>query len=650
MKDLEYLELLAEQYPNKVSVSSEIINLKAIINLPKGTEHFLTDIHGEYESFKHMLKTASGVLKFKIDDIFAEQLNSKQKEKLIALISYPEEKLKLLKNQGVLCKEWYQKILFRIIKICKVVSSKYSRSKVRKALPENFSYIIEELLHLKSGELNRKDYYNQIIDTIIQIEQADNFIITLSNLIQSLMIDKLHIIGDIFDRGSKPHKIVDELKEYHDCDIQWGNHDILWMGAALGQRALIATVIRVSLRYGNLKLLEEGYGINMRHLARFAMSVYGDSDCSKFSPKLDNQNIDINDKDKKMIAQMHKAITIIQLKLEGDMINRRFKKQMNEELYLEMIDYEKGLLNLHGKQYELSDDYFPTIDPENPYQLTEEEQEVIEHLSYSFKTNEKLQEHVRFLFNKGSMYLKYNGNLLIHGCIPMEEDGSFAQFELDGETYKGKALLDFFDEAVKKSYTYQFEEQDYRDLLWYLWRGRLSPLFGKDKMTTFFRYFTNDESLYKEQKNPYYTLREDEAVCLKILREFDLDFKRAHIINGHTPVEEKSGESPIKGGGRLLVIDGGMSDYYQPKTGIAGYTLIYNSYGLRLISHKPFVSLEKAIKEGDNIVSSVRVVEKSERQKIAATDKGRELSSRISDLMDLLESYKKGMIKERELT
>ncbi len=650
MKDLEYLGLLAEQYPNKVSVSSEIINLKAIINLPKGTEHFLTDIHGEYEAFKHMLKTASGVLKFKIDDIFAEQLSSEQKAELISLISYPEEKLKLLQNQDTLCKKWYQKILFRIIKICKVVSSKYSRSKVRKALPENFSYIIEELLHLKSGELNRKDYYNQIIDTIIQIDQADNFIISLSNLIQYLMIDRLHIIGDIFDRGAKPHKIVDELKEHHDCDVQWGNHDILWMGAALGQRALIATVLRVSLRYGNLRLLEEGYGINMRPLARFAMSVYGDSDCSKFSPKLDNQSIDIDDKDKKMIAQMHKAITIIQLKLEGDMINRRFKKQMNEELYLEMIDYERGILNLHGKEYKLSDTYFPTIDPANPYRLTGEEQEVIEQLSYSFKTNEKLQEHVRFLFNKGSMYLRYNGNLLIHGCIPMEDDGSFAKFELDGKEYKGKALLDFFDEAVKKSYSYQFEEQDYRDLLWYLWRGRLSPLFGKDKMTTFFRYFTNDKSLYKEQKNPYYTLREDEEICLKILREFNLDFKRSHIINGHTPVEEKSGESPIKGGGRLLVIDGGMSDYYQPKTGIAGYTLIYNSYGLRLISHEPFVSLEKAIKEGDSIVSSVRVVEKSERQKIAATDKGRELASRISDLMDLLESYQKGMIKEGELT
>lgn len=645
MEDKKYLKLLSNQYPNVPAVSTEIINLKAILNLPKSTEHFLTDLHGEHEAFQHMLRTASGVIKYQIDQIFSNKLDKQEKNELATLIYYPEEKLKLLKNQKELTKKWYTTFLNRIIKLCKVVSSTYTRSKVRKALPQKFAYIIEELLHLKKQDQNKKEYHDQIISTIIEIGQAENFIISLSHLIQTFSIDKLHIIGDIFDRGPNPHKIIEELKDHHNCDIQWGNHDILWIGAALGQKALLATAIRITLRYGNLELLEEDYGINMRPLARLASYYYKKDIYKKFYPKQINKDLD--KKEKSIISQMQKAIAVIQFKLEGNLIKERPEFKMNEAHYLEKIDYERGIITLEGKEYELTDNNFPTIDPENPYKLNKQEKEVIEQLSHSFKNNDKLQNDIRFLFNNGSMYLRYNDNLLFHGCVPLKENGEFSSWKIDGVEYKGKKLLDFFDDIIRKSYSYKYENTDYRDWLWYLWRGELSPLFGKNKMTTFCRYFTDEPSLYKEKENPYYEARENEAICDKILKEFELNPENGHIINGHTPVKEKHGESPIKGNGKLLVIDGGIATSYQKKTGIAGYTLTYNSVEMRLIYHKPFISKESAVKEGNDTVSSKRIVKFNNKKKISDTDIGNKLQKKINNLMKLLEAYNKGILKEK---
>ncbi len=645
MTNLKYLNLLSKQYPNIPDVSTEIINLKAILNLPKSTEHFLTDLHGEYEAFDHMLRTASGLIEFKIDQIFAADISKQEKKELVALIIYPEMKLKSLKNYNQLSEKWYIISLNRIIKLCKEDSSIYTRSKVRKALPEEFAYILEELLHLKDNDENKKEYHNQIISTIIEIGQAENFIISLSELIQTFAVDKLHIIGDIFDRGPHPHKILEKLKEHHNCDVQWGNHDILWMGAGLGQKALIATAIRTTLRYGNLELLEESYGINMRPLARLAMNFYETDIYDDFSPKLIDKEID--KKDKQITSQMQKAIAIIQFKLEGNLIKRRPEFKMNEALYLDKIDYDRGIIKLDGQEYELTDCNFPTIDPQNPYKLNSQEREVIDQLSYSFKNNDKLQKDIRFLFNNGSMYLKYNGNLLFHGCVPLTEEGKFSSMEINGECCRGKELLDFFDDIIRKSYSYKFEKTDYRDWLWYLWRGELSPLFGKDKMTTFCRYFIDDKSLYKEKENYYYKAREEESICKKILSEFGLDPEEGYIINGHTPVKEKYGESPVKGNGKLLVIDGGISAAYHHKTGIAGYTLIYSSSEMRLISHKPFISRQDAIQDGNDKLSSMRIVKFDDKQKIAHTDIGIKLKDKIKNLMELLTAYKKGIIKEK---
>lgn len=646
MRELDYLKLLSTQYPNVATVTSEIINLKAILNLPKGTEHFLTDLHGEYEAFDHMIRTASGVLKIKIDDIFSSEILEDEKKELAGLIFYPEEKLKILAQEEKLSNDWYRVTLYRIIRICKIVSSKYSRSKVRKSLPKNFEYIIEELLHLRDEDLNKKGYYSQILETIIETGQAEEFITSISYLIQALAVDKLHIIGDIYDRGPEAHKIMDALRKHHNCDIQWGNHDILWMGAGLGQKSLVATSIRVSLRYGLLKMLEEGYGINMLPLARFAMKTYENVDCSLFTP-IKSKNIDFDEKDNLLIAQMHKAIAIIQFKLEANLMKKRTEFNMENQTYLDCLDLEKGVINYEGKEYKLKDTDFPTLKGDNYAKLTPDEKELIEQLSTAFKTNEKLQKHIRFLFNQGSVYLKYNGNLLFHGCVPMTPEGELKEKTIYGKSYKGKELMDFFDNIVKKSYSYQYEEEDYRDWLWYLWRGKNSPLFGKHRMSTFFSYFTSEKSLKKENKDPYYSLRENEDTCIKILNEFGLDSNNGHIINGHTPVLQKAGESPIKGNGKLLVIDGGFSAAYQPKTGIAGYTLIYNSYGLIIASHKPFESTEKAISEGYDIVASASVVERKERQKVGDTDTGAKLKKKINDLFELLSAYNKGVLKEK---
>ncbi|MFW6251731.1 MAG: fructose-1,6-bisphosphatase [Halanaerobium sp.] len=648
MKDLKYLKLLAEQFPNIPAVSTEIINLKAILNLPKSTEHFLTDLHGEAEAFKYMLKTASGVIEYKIDQIFEDRLTDTEKRELATLIFYPKTKMKELAERGGIPPEWYKEALDYMVQISQEVSSIYTRSKVRKALPEKFAYIIEELLHIKGGDPNKKDYKEQILTTIIEVGQARDFIIALSELIQSFAVDKLHIIGDIFDRGPAPDVIMDVLKAHHNVDIQWGNHDILWMGAALGQPALIATALRIALRYGNLEFLEEGYGINMRPLARFAMNHYQNLDQKIYRPRLINRELDKNEI--KIMSQMHKAIAVIQFKLEGQLIKNRPEFKMNEALYLEKIDYEKGILELDGKKYQLTDSSLPTVDPGDPYSLSGWEEEVIEQLSYSFKNNDKLQEDIRFLYNNGSMYKKYNGNLLFHGCVPMSETGDFSTVEVNGEKYSGKKLMDFFDDVIRHSYSSQAAETQFKDWLWYLWRGELSPLFGKDRMTTFLRYFTDEKEpeLYRENKNPYYQAREKEYICKKILAEFGLDPESGHIINGHTPVAEKKGESPIKGNGRLLVIDGGISAAYHEKTGIAGYTLTYSNTKMRLISHEPFISKKNALhKDSRDTISAAEVLKFEQPQKIADTDIGKKLSEDVKYLMQLLDAYQDGIIKEK---
>ena len=648
MDELKYLKLLSKQFPNIPAVSTEIINLKAILNLPKSTEHFLTDLHGEYEAFQYMLKTASGVIEYKINNIFDKELDDIEKRDLATLIFYPEEKMEKIKKEEGLSEEWYKDSLNKIIKLCKEVSSIYTRSKVRKALPEEFAYIIEELLHLREDDENKKDYHQQITSTIIEIGQAQNFIISLSELIQTFAVDKLHIIGDIYDRGPNPHKIMDVLKNHHNVDIQWGNHDILWMGAGLGHKPLIATAIRIAVRYGNLEMIEEGYGINMRPLARLAMENYKGDICNIFCPKLLDKDLD--EKERRISTQMQKAIAIIQFKLEGNLIKRRAEFNMNEALYLEKIDYDKGILYLNGNEYELTDKNFPTIDPDDPYKLSPQEEEVINQLSESFKNNDKLQEDIRFLFNNGSMYKKYNGNLLFHGCVPLNEDDDFACVDVGGHRAKGKELLDFFQDIIRKSYSDTNGDKDQRDWLWYLWRGEYSPLFGKDRMTTFLRYFTDedDKSLYKENKNPYYAARENEFTCKKILSEFGVDPEKGHIINGHTPVEAKRGESPIKGNGRLLVIDGGISAAYQKKTGIAGYTLAYTHSEMRLISHEPFISKEEALsKRSHDTVSSIRIMKFDGKQKIADTDNGARLQDDVKYLNKLFEAYEKGIIREK---
>jgi fructose-1,6-bisphosphatase-3 len=648
MKDLKYLKLLSEQFPNIPEVSTEIINLKAILNLSKSTEHFLTDLHGEAEAFKYMLKTASGVIEYKIDQIFGEELKETEKRELATLIFYPKSKMKKFKDRGGIPKEWYKEALDYMVKIAKEVSSIYTRSKVRKALPENFSYIIEELLHIKKDDSNKKDYNDQILTTIIEVGQAENFIISLSELIQRFAVDKLHIIGDIFDRGPAPEVIMRVLKDHHDVDIQWGNHDILWMGAALGQKSLIATAIRIASRYGNLDFVEEGYGINMRPLARFAMDIYPEVNEDIFKPHLINK--EMAESEKKMMAQMQKAMAVIQFKLEGQLIKNRPEFKINEAHYLEKIDYEKGILNLNGKDYKLTDNYFPTIDPANPYCLSEQEEEVINQLTDSFQNNDKLQEDIRFLFNNGSMYKKYNGNLLFHGCLPLTEAGNYSEVEVHGEKYSGKKLMDFFDDIIRCSYSAPYDSENYKDWLWYLWRGEFSPLFGKDRMTTFLRYFTDedDEKLYDETKNPYYEARENEDVCKKILTDFGLNPEKGHIINGHTPVAQKMGESPIKGSGRLLVIDGGISAAYHEKTGIAGYTLTYSNTQMRLMSHDPFVSKTNALdKDSRDTISSVEVLKFDQPLKISDTDIGKKLKEDVKYLMDLLNAYKDGIIKEK---
>lgn len=644
--NLKFLKLLSESFPTIGATATEIINLKAILNLPKGTEHFLTDIHGEYEAFNHVLRNGSGVIKDKIDDIFGDTLEEKFKKQLATVIYYPEEKINFIQEQGTDMESWYRVTILRLVQVCKVISSKYTASKVRKALPEDFSYIIQELLHEKEFSYNKREYVRNIINTIIELDRAKEFIIAISELIQRLTIDVLHIVGDIYDRGPAPHKIMDRLMNYHNVDIQWGNHDILWMNAAAGHLGAIANVVRICSRYSNTDILEDVYGINLLPLARFAMSTYADDSCLSFIPKESR-----NEKDTALMSKIHKAISVIQFKVEAEIIKNNPQFKMENRVLLDKIDYKRGIIHINGADYELNDKNFPTIDSENPLKLTAEEKEIMDKLKKSFLHSEKLQRHTKFLFAKGSMFLKYNSNLLFHGCIPVTKEKEFTKVNIDGKILWGKSYLEEVDRICRRGYfSREGSEEKIKatDFMWYLWCGENSPLFGKDAMKTFERYFINDKALHKENKNPYYSFYEDIDFINMIFKEFELNPETSHIINGHVPVKEKKGENPVKAENRLIVIDGGFSKAYQSETGLAGYTLIYNSYGLKLVSHKPFQNVKNAIENCIDIHSSTRIVKRVlQRKRVKDTDIGIKLESQIDDLYELLEAYKKGFIKEK---
>ncbi|WP_254906546.1 fructose-1,6-bisphosphatase [Clostridium tyrobutyricum] len=648
-KDLRYLKLLSKEYPTISSASTEIINLQAILNLPKATEHFISDIHGEYESFTHMLRNASGVIKRKIDDVFLDTLTQKEKAELSTIVYYPEEKLKIIQSKNYNLDEWYSVTLYQLVQLCKNICSKYTRSKVRKALPKDFAYIIEELLHEQGDKIDKKAYYREIIKTIVRIGRADKFIIAISKVIQYLSVDRLHIIGDIYDRGPGAEIIIDALMKHHSVDIQWGNHDILWMGAASGCEACVANVLRISLRYANLITVEDGYGINLLPLATFAMDTYDDDPCSEFSPKTLDK--DINKSDLELFAKMHKSISIIQFKLEGNIIKNHPEFQMNDRMLLDKIDINKKQIDIHGKMYKLNDINFPTVDWNDPYKLTDTEKYIIKRLTKSFVNSEKLQRHIKFLYNNGSMYLVYNSNVMYHGCIPLNEDGSFKKVKIGKFIYSGRRLLDRYDKLAREAYFLKNNIRNKKysmDMMWYMWCGENSPLFGKMKMTTFERYFIYDKSTHHEEKIYYYKYRDDEKVCENILKEFNLKVRGSHIINGHIPVKTKNGESPVKANGKLLVIDGGFCKAYQPETGIAGYTLIYNSYGFLLTSHEPFTSIKDAVENDKDIISSTIILEQAAKRKsVGDTDIGIELKKQVLDLETLLIAYRKGYIKEQ---
>ena len=647
MEQNKYLEYLAELYPTIEKASTEIINLQSIINLPKGTEHFLSDIHGEYEAFSHVLRNGSGAVRKKIDDVFGHTLGTAEKRSVATLIYYPREKLEQLRQSGEDMQNWYRVTLYRLIELCRVVSSKYTRSKVRKALPPDYAYVIEELITEKPELSDKEAYYEAIIQTILDIGRAEPFIIAMAELIQRLVVDHLHIIGDIFDRGPLPHQIMDCLMDYHSLDIQWGNHDVLWMGAAAGQQACIATVIRLCLRYGNLDILEDGYGINMLPLVTFTLETYVDDEARQFGIKTQQEKADIS---LALQQRMHKAISVIQFKIEGQLAGENREFGMNGRCLLDQIDYETNQIRIDGKQYELLDGRFPTIDPAEPYALSEQEKNVMERLTRAFKNCEKLQKHVKFLLKKGSLYKVYNGNLLYHGCVPMNEDGSFMGVPVYGQTYHGKALYDVLEQYVRKAFFSMEEEEKERgrNILWFLWSAPGSPLYGRSKMATFERYLIAEKETHQEVKNAYYQLLEKKETAEKILKEFGLEGEEARIINGHVPVHQKEGESPVKCEGKLLIIDGGFSRAYHRETGIAGYTLIYNSYGMSLAAHEPFETTEIAIQEEKDIVSHQIAVNYShKRQTVGDTDNGKQLLKKIGELKELIGAYRSGTIKER---
>ncbi len=646
---LRYLEQLSELFPTISRASAEIINLQAILNLPKGTEHFLSDIHGEYEAFSHVLRNGSGAVRKKIDDVFGHTLGTADKSALATLIYYPREKMELVKSQEKDMENWYKITLYRLIEVCKTVSSKYTRSKVRKALPKDYAYVIEELITEKPEILNKEAYYEAIVNTIVELGRAEEFIVVLSELIQVLVVDRLHILGDIYDRGAGAHLIMDKLCEYHSVDIQWGNHDIIWMGAAAGQMTCVATVIRNSIRYGNLDLIEEGYGINMLPLATFAMEAYANDPCERFVFKVIPSGT--NNMESDLIRKMHKAIAIIRFKLEGQMILKWPEYGMENRLLLDKIDYEKKTIQIDGVTYEMKDTLLPTVDPDDPYALTDEELDVMKRLCSSFLHCEKLQRHIQLLLKKGSMYRVYNDNLLYHGCVPMNEDGEFTKVNIYGNYYSGKALFDVLESYVRKAFfaSDPVEKEKGADMIWYIWMAPNSPLYGRAKMATFERYFLDDEDVKVEPKNAYYNLINDPKIADKILKEFGLEGNGVHIINGHVPVHRMRGESPVKSDGKVIVIDGGFSKAYRSRTGIAGYTLIYNSYGLTLTAHEPFVSAETAIREEIDIVSKREAVEYADKRILVGdTDKGKRMRQRISDIKELIAAYQSGEIAERD--
>ncbi len=644
----KYLKQLSKTYKNIQEVSEEIINLQAILNLPKGTELFMSDIHGEYEAFIHILNNGSGIIKSKIESIYDKVMTKAEMKDLATLIYYPEEKLNLIKSKEEDLNEWYKITLYRLIEVTKAVSSKYTRSKVRKAMPKGFDYIIDELLHLQGEDENKELYYNQIIDSIIDLNRADSFIVAISDLIKRMAIDHLHIVGDIYDRGPGAPIIMDKLMDFHSLDIEWGNHDILWMGAASGNDACIANVIRICSRYDNLSTLEEGYGINIRPLSIFATEVYKNDLCEKFLPK--NKDVSkYSNTDKIILAKIQKAISIIQFKIEGSLVKKHPEYKMKDRLLLDKMDLEKGTIKINGKEYELNDTNFPTIDKKSPYKLTKEESEIVERLRMSFMHSEKLNRHVNFLYAKGHMYKTFNSNLLFHGCIPMKENGEFDKIEVIGKSLKGKELLDHLENVAHKAYLGDKteENQEAVDFMWYLWCGPKSPLFGKEKAATFERYFIDDKETHKENKNSYYTLINKEEICNKILENFEQNIEEGHIINGHVPVKAKDGESPVKAGGKLIVIDGGFAKAYQSTTGIAGYTLTYNSHGLVLAMNEPFESKNKAILDGSDIKSQTILKENIlTRKRVADTDIGEKLKEEIQDLKQLLVAYREGVLKE----
>lgn len=648
--DARYLRLLAEKFPTISSAATEIINLEAILSLPKGTEHFLSDLHGESTAFTHVLKNASGVIRRKVDEVFGMTMREADKNELCTLIYYPEEKLKLVRETEKDLDDWYRITLHQVVEVARVVSVKYSRSKVRKLLTEDFAYVIEELLHESVTEADRQDYYNAIISSIVDINRADELIVAICNLIHALVIDTLHIVGDIFDRGPGAGKIMEQLCNYHDFDIQWGNHDIEWMGAAAGNAALIATVLRVSIRYANVETLEEGYSINLLPLATLAIDTYGNDPCTQFLTK-DFENNPRLKRSAMLMARMHKAISIIQFKLEGQIIKRHPEYHMDDRLLLDKIDPEKGTIRIGDKDYPLTDTYLPSIDWNDPYKLCPGEQIVMDQLLHSFRHSERLQKHLRCLYQHGSLFLTRNNCLLYHAAIPLNGDGSFKEVEVRGKKYKGRELMENIDQVIREAYFAPVGtalRNDSLDYMWYLWCGADSPLYHKDKMTTFERYFIADKETYKEVKGAYYVRANEKETCARILEEFGLDPKKSRIINGHTPVRTLKGETPVRAGGMRLVIDGGFSKPYHETTGIAGYTLIYNSHGIQLVEHESFETKEKAIREGTDIHSRVQLEQfKYHRMLVRDTDRGHELEEQIQNLQKLLMAYRHGVIKEK---
>ena len=650
-EQLHYLRLLSKQYPTVQAAGTEVIRLQAILNLPKGTEHFMSDIHGEHEAFLHILNSGSGEVKEKLEELFGNTMTQRDRNDLATLIYYPQAKIALVADENEDLDEWYRLTIHRLVDLCRYVSTKHTRSKVRSYMNPDYEQILDELIHLAEEGGSRKDLYENMINTTIQIGQAADVIEAICEVIKALVVDYLHIVGDIFDRGPRADIVMDSLMRAHNVDIQWGNHDVLWMGAASGSRTLVATVLSNSIRYNNLDVIETGYGISLRPLSIFANEVYKDCNTDQFKVKLTGTDADqYTEKDKLLSARMYKAITMILFKLEGQKILRRPEFGMSDRLLLDKIDYENKTITIGDKVYPMLDCDFPTVDPSDPYKLTDEENHVITQLTDSFRHSEKLQQHTRFLYSKGGLYKVINGNLLFHGCIPMNDDGSLLTFTIGGKERSGRRFLDYAEKTARKAYYDKRgtpERQFGLDFLWWLWAGRNSPIFGRDRMTTFERRFIKDESTWTEPKNAYYTYYQDPGVCDRLLAEFGLYGEHCHIINGHVPVKAKKGESPIKGGGKLLVIDGGFSKAYQPTSGIAGYTLIYNSRHYRIVSHQPFAGKYNALHRNDDIVNDSVIFEKLEnRMRVSQTDEGEELQSRVDDLLMLLEAYRTGAVTE----